>query len=398
LQIPVNGFHNAKHARATVVVALAGFLVNALWATVNVFVGHPFVATENALASAGFLVAYRLVRRERYDLAPFVTSVMFLLHMAFVALTFGYGSGAHQFLLLGTVIPYLVFSRPSRLAANSFAIISGLTYFACVVFKDQLPGVVVVGDEASMAIANAMFLLAILATTTAFFVSEMRKSDDALEAEYDRSEALLYNILPEGISVRLKHDPKATIADRLPDVAILFADLVGFTERSSKLPPEEVVKFLNQVFTEFDELAGKHGLEKIKTIGDAYMVAAGVPDPCEDPVHRAADMALDMLATAAEIPDGVQVRIGLHVGPAVAGVIGTRKLFYDVWGETVNMASRMESHGDAGRIQVTQSAREALAQDYVLESRGAVNLKGLGPTETWWLIGRAKAAYGHPCR
>ncbi len=392
MQVPANGVRDAKHARATIVVALAGFVVNALWATANVIAGDPFVATENAVVSAGFLIAYRLVHHERYRLAPFVTVVVFLLHMAFVALTFGYGSGAHQFFLLGTVIPYLVFSRSFRLAANSFALISGLAYFSCVVFKEQLPGVVVVGDEASMAILNAVFLLAILATTTAFFVSEMRKSDDALEAEYERSEALLYNLLPEKISVRLKHHPKATIADRLPDVAILFADLVGFTEQSSKLSPEEVVKFLNQVFTEFDELAGKHGLEKIKTIGDAYMAAAGVPDPCEDPVHRVADMSLDMLTMTAEMPDGVQLRIGLHTGPVVAGVIGNRKLFYDVWGETVNMASRMESHGDAGRIQVTQSIREALANDYYFEPRGSVNLKGLGSTETWWLTGRAKAA------
>ncbi len=394
MQVSANRFQDAKHARATLIVALAGFLVNALWAVVNVFAGDPFVATENALVSAGFLVAYSLGRQERNNLAPFVTSAVFLLHMTFVAFTFGYESGAHQFFLLGTVIPFLVFARSFRLAASGFAAISGLAYLACVGFRDQLPGVVVVGDEASMAIANAVSLLAILAATTAFFVSEMRKSDDALEAEYGRSEALLYNLLPEKISARLKNEPKATIADRLPDVAILFADLVGFTDRSSKLPPEEVVAFLNQVFTKFDALAGKHGLEKIKTIGDAYMVAAGAPDPCENPVQRVADLALDMIASAAQMPNDVEVRIGLHAGPAVAGVIGNTKLFYDVWGKTVNMASRMESHGEAGRIQMTQSAREALSNDYVLEPRGTVELKGFGPTDTWWLIGKAVSDQG----
>lgn len=398
MQVSANKFQDAKHARATLIVALAGFLVNALWAVVNVFGGDLFVTTENALVSAAFLVAYTLGRQEKNNLAPFVTSAVFLLHMTFVAFTFGYESGAHQFFLLGTVIPFLVFARPFRLAASGFAVISGLAYFACVVFRDQLPGVVVVGDEASMAIANALFLLTILAATTVFFVSEMRKSDDALETEYGRSEALLYNLLPEKISARLKNEPKSTIADRLPNVAILFADLVGFTERSSKLPPEEVVEFLNQVFTKFDALAGKHGLEKIKTIGDAYMVAAGAPDPCENPVHRVADLALDMIAAAAEMPNGVEVRIGLHVGPAVAGVIGNSKLFYDVWGKTVNMASRMESHGEAGRIQMTQSAREALSNDYVLEPRGTVKLKGLGPTDTWWLVGKAVSGKVQTCR
>lgn len=212
-----------------------------------------------------------------------------------------------------------------------------------------------------------------------------------LEAEYDRSEKLLYNLLPEDIAVRLKLEPDQTIADSLPKVAILFADIVDFTPRASKLPPEDVVGFLNKIFRLFDELADKHGLEKIKTIGDAYMVAAGMPSPVGDPVHRVAEMALDVQRSVAEMspdfPDGLQVRIGLHAGPAVAGVIGNQKLFYDVWGETVNTASRMESHGEPGRIQVTGAAKEELEADYDFEPRGVVEIKGLGSVKTWFLIG-----------
>lgn len=216
----------------------------------------------------------------------------------------------------------------------------------------------------------------------------------ALEVEHARSEALLYNLLPEQIAERLKVEPDRTIADSLPKVAILFADIVAFTPRASKLPPEDLVRFLNEIFREFDVLAETHGLEKIKTIGDAYMVAAGLPLPVDDPVHRVARLALDMQRSVANmssrLPGGLQLRIGFHVGPAVAGVVGNQKLFYDVWGETVNTASRMASHGEPGRIQVTGAAKDELESDYDFERRGVVEIKGVGSVETWFLSG-AKA-------
>ena len=177
---------------------------------------------------------------------------------------------------------------------------------------------------------------------------EVESQRAELEREHSRSEALLYNLLPKDIAARLKLEPNRTIADSLPQVAILFADIVDFTPRAAILPPEKVVGFLNRIFSAFDELAEKHGLEKIKTIGDAYMVAAGIPSPVGDPIHRVAEMALEMQQTveemSSEFPEGLKVRIGLHAGPAVAGVIGNRKLFYDVWGETVNTASPSFPH------------------------------------------------------
>lgn len=218
-------------------------------------------------------------------------------------------------------------------------------------------------------------------------------AERALEIEYARSEDLLYSLLPREIAGRLKAEPHMTIADSLPNVAIVFADIANFTPMSSKLDPQKVVELLNNVFTEFDALADGHQMEKIKTIGDAYMVAAGMPNAVGNPAHRAATMALDMLdvalASSNVVPDGIEIRIGLHVGPVVAGVIGNRKLFYDVWGETVNTASRMESYSVPGRILVTPAARAQLGDDFTFEKRGEIDVKGIGKVDTWWLTGRA---------
>ncbi|SPJ29190.1 adenylate/guanylate cyclase domain-containing protein [Falsiruegeria mediterranea] len=225
---------------------------------------------------------------------------------------------------------------------------------------------------------------------------EVESQRAELAKEHAKSEALLYNLLPADIAARLKLEPDRTIADSLPRVAILFADIVDFTPRAVSLPPEDVVGFLNKIFSAFDELAEKHGLEKVKTIGDAYMVAAGMPSPVGDPVHRVAEMALDMqrvvIEMSSEFPEGLEVRIGLHAGPAVAGVIGSRKLFYDVWGETVNTASRMESLGEPGRIQVTAEVKAELEPGFQFVPRGLVDVKGIGEVETWWLSGKQAAA------
>ncbi len=224
----------------------------------------------------------------------------------------------------------------------------------------------------------------------------LRRSEDAEKAlakEHDRSEALLASLLPAQIVARLKDQPGAVIADQNPEVTILFADIVGFTQKAASMSPEALVTYLNRIFTAFDDLTARHGLEKIKTIGDAYMVAAGMPTPRADHAQAAAAMALDMLAAtdrlSVETGEAVQVRIGLHSGPAVAGVIGTTKVFYDVWGDTVNTAARMESHGEAGRIQITEGTRAALGDTFDFAPRGVVEVKGKGPVEAFWLTGRA---------
>lgn len=231
---------------------------------------------------------------------------------------------------------------------------------------------------------------------------ELRSLYDRLLAEQELSERLLLNLLPCSIAERLKARPDLIasgdpelIADSFPDVTVLFADIVAFTRFSAGMSPEQLVAVLNEIFTEFDTIADHHGLEKIKTIGDAYMAAAGLPEPAPDHAVRAAQMALDMTEAFMHFNRrtgfNLQMRIGINSGPVVAGVIGKRKFIYDLWGAAVNIASRMESHGVAGRVQVTDATRRLLGESFLFEERGAIEAKGIGTLHTWFLTGRNPA-------
>lgn len=214
---------------------------------------------------------------------------------------------------------------------------------------------------------------------------------EALELERQKSESLLLNVLPKAIAERLKRG-ETTIVDSLPEVTVLFADLVDFTLLAAQRPSVEVVKLLDDIFSAFDQLAQVQGLEKIKTIGDAYMVVGGLPTPRSDHVEAVAEVALDMVECVAARFAGfvppIQIRIGINTGPVIAGVIGRHKFNYDLWGDTVNTASRMESHSLPGRIQVTDATRARLADRYRFEPRGEIEVKGKGCVNTWFLIGR----------
>ena len=222
-----------------------------------------------------------------------------------------------------------------------------------------------------------------------------REMVEALRVEKERSEQLLLNILPRAIVARL-NGGETVIADQLWNVTILFADLVGFTRLSSRLSAADLVRLLNGLFSEFDRLALDLGVEKIKTVGDAYMVAGGLPEPRPDHAHAVADMALAMVETVErmnrDLPAPLQMRIGIHSGDVVAGVIGTHKFVYDIWGDAVNVASRMESHSLPNRIQVSAATRDHLRESFRLEPHGSIDVKGKGLMETYFLLGRADAA------
>jgi class 3 adenylate cyclase len=215
------------------------------------------------------------------------------------------------------------------------------------------------------------------------------KQRDRLAKENER---LLLNILPEPIADRLR-EGEPLIADRFDDVTLMFADIVEFTRLSASMSPHELVGVLNEVFTVFDGLVDRYGLEKVKTIGDAYMVVGGMTDRSDDHTTRITDMALDLADSVGRIEAAARLsisfRIGIHCGAVVAGVIGTKRFIYDVWGDTVNLASRMESHGVPGRVQVTDAVAERLRGSYRLEERGLINVKGKGPTPTYFVLGRS---------
>jgi class 3 adenylate cyclase len=211
---------------------------------------------------------------------------------------------------------------------------------------------------------------------------------------YRENERLLLSILPAPIAVRLKAG-EGRIADHFPDVSVLFADIVDFTKLSDGMPPEPLVTLLNDLFTEFDELARRHKVEKIKTIGDCYMAVCGVPMKHEAHAAALADMALAMIEALKQFNEthncSLRLRMGINTGPVVAGVIGRSKFIYDLWGDTVNIASRMEASGAPGRIQVTEAVQRALAANFDLEERGEVEIKGKGKLRTWWIVGRKSA-------
>ncbi len=207
-----------------------------------------------------------------------------------------------------------------------------------------------------------------------------------LEVEQERSEALLRNVLPAGVVKRLRQG-ETVIADHFDDVTVLFCDLVGFTALSARLEPAETLQLLNEIFSGFDLLAEENGLEKIKTIGDAYMVVGGIPEPVEDHARRVVKMARGMagVVAAAGRGEALGVRIGIDTGPAVAGIIGTRKFFYDVWGDTVNTASRLEASCEPGRIHLSSAARDAVGSGLSFESRPPIEVHGKGLMRTFYL-------------
>jgi guanylate cyclase len=218
-----------------------------------------------------------------------------------------------------------------------------------------------------------------------YFVHQRDLALGLLRSEREKSEALLLNILPKDIASILKNESR-TIADHFDGASILFADVVDFTPMSAKMSPTELVELLNEVFSYFDTLVEKYDVEKIKTIGDCYMVASGVPRPRPDHAHVLARLALDMRAFVNQRPFGaykVSLRIGINSGSVVAGVIGRKKFIYDLWGDAVNTASRMESHGSDGSIQITRATYELIKSDFVCESRGTVYVKGKGEMEAW---------------
>jgi guanylate cyclase len=270
------------------------------------------------------------------------------------------------------------------------SVVSGLLDSTFAATPPQIPQGLITG----MFVLNFFGVVYVTYLSLGYFIRERERTHAALELEQEKSEGLLLNILPSEVATRLKAGEEV-IADRVEGVTILFADLVGSTELSERLTANQLVQVLNDIFTPFDDLADRLGLEKIKTLGDAYMVVGGLPVARVDHVEAIADMALamreELVGHAVPGFGQLRMRYGIHTGPVVAGVIGKRKFSYDLWGDTVNTAARMESHGIPGAIQVTEDVYETLRDRYSFTPRGPVQIRGKGEMTTYLLEGRFAA-------
>ena len=336
------------------------------------------------LISFALLVAAPLIRPRAFPAAVVLVGIVSCAtNLAAHGASGGY-SGGLWFLAWFVIIPLSMFLAGSSRIGISFALLSAVLCLVAAFLEPAFAGRAFAMPPVARVISNTFVVLAIMAVCSGwsfYFVNQ-------LDAARDRADSLLLNVLPAPIAARLKHDA-STIADGFREVTILFADIVNFTALSADADPVVVVSFLNDIFSDFDDLAARHGLEKIKTVGDAYMVAGGLPVPRADHCEAVVAFGLDMLATAqrhiAWNGGPVKLRVGVNTGPVVAGVIGRRKFIYDLWGDAVNTASRMESNGLADFIQVTAAVRDRLAGKYTFEARPPMPIKGKGDMITYIL-------------
>ncbi|WP_254902507.1 adenylate/guanylate cyclase domain-containing protein [Mycobacterium simiae] len=344
------------------------------------------------IATATIFAAIPLLHRFGELVAPLTFIAVAYLSMSFICWHLGTATGIQFYFLIAAAGAVMVMGvNRIGLAIATGGIGIGLVIaleFTVPANTGQQPQWTIALSFVVNAISAGVMALAIVW----FGLRQIASAEAAMEREYARSEALLANILPASIAQRLKEHPDGVIADRYEDASILFADIAGYTQRASETTPEELVAFLDDLYCSLDELVNRHGLEKIKTSGDAYIVVSGVPQRRPDHLEALAELALDIADTVAGLTDSraraIPVRIGLASGPVVAGVVGSQRFFYDVWGDAVNVASRMESTASVGRIQAPQAVYERLTDHFTFVERGDVDIKGKGVMHTWYLVGR----------
>jgi adenylate cyclase len=344
------------------------------------------------LASGVIFLLIPLLYRFGELVAPLVFFFVAFASITVVCWHLGTGSGLPFYYLVAATIMVLILGIDHILLASVLAALGAAMVIALELLVPYNTGVQPDWAFRSGFILSVISAWVMVVAVVWYALRETRRARLAMEAEYERSERLLTNILPATIAQRLKDPSRNIIADKYDDASILFADIAGYTKRASDTTPSDLVRFLDRLYTDLDALVDRHGLEKVKTSGDSYMVVSGVPEPRDDHIEALACLALDMADAVADLRDpqgrAVPLRIGLAAGPVVAGVVGARKFFYDVWGDAVNVAARMETTDVEGRIQVPQEVYERLNHKFLLEERGKVDVKGKGVMHTWYLVGR----------
>ncbi|WNG90310.1 adenylate/guanylate cyclase domain-containing protein [Mycobacterium sp. ITM-2016-00317] len=388
--------HRAERAgRRARVLIIASWIASAASVAFGVFqlaLGGPlwWLGAVNLACAVAFLTIPRLCRFGEL-VAPLVFVTFAYVSVGFICYHVGTGSGLQFFFLAAASLLVLVLGIERIVLASAIAAVGAAITIGLEVLvphdRGLGPAWTLTAGFVTAVVTSGVMIVA----TIWYTMREIYRAEAAMDAEYERSERLLTNILPEAIAERLKAPTRTVIADAYDDASILFADIAGYTKRASDTGPAELVRFLDRLFTDLDALVDRHGLEKVKTSGDSYMVVSGVPVPRADHIEALAHFALDMADAVADLKDprgrDVPLRIGMATGPVVAGVVGAKKFFYDVWGDAVNVASRMESTDIEGRIQVPHNVYQRLHQRFVFVERGVVEVKGKGPMRTWYLVG-----------
>ena len=381
--------------RTLFIAGLVGATFHACFVAIFWAIQSPRMAVINVASLSIFVLAWLMNRRGRYFSAMTIIIMEVLGHQVLAVMHLGWDAGFQYYVVALPAV--LFFLPPGRMGfkVGLNVLIAG-TFLALVTLGRMTspshpvaPSILSVLES-----VNILAVFGLVGLFSGIFAETAHRAEARMSEALAKAEHLLHNILPVPIAARLKDDD-SVIADGFDEASVLFADMVGFTTLSQQVSPTELVRLLNDIVSELDELTGRLGLEKIKTIGDCYMVAAGIPLPRPDHASAVAEFGLQMMnvivAYNEEHGTDLQFRVGINSGPVVAGIIGTRKFIYDLWGDTVNTASRMESHGLSGEVQITAATRNLLGDSYILEPRGPLEIKGKGAMETWLIKGRRES-------
>jgi len=373
---------------ATVTIPLA-LIIHLLYIPLFYWMGLPVLVVYNIVSTGAWFLVLHLVRRVRFNEAWCVFTTEIFIQAILCVLYAGWAFGYQYYLFTLVGISFLLPNNTKL--SMTIAVLAILEFGVLAIWANDSPTNLTTPFMFTCRVVNSCCAFAILLFIETFHQKIILETEQKLGAAMATNEELLQNVFPNKILETLK-DQKGIIAERFESATVLFADIVNFTPLSEKLSAIEIVYLLDKLFSRFDGLVRMHGLEKIKTIGDAYMVASGVPVRVDNHAELMADFALDFLDCLEQFNRennlSLQMRIGINSGPVVAGVIGKWKFLYDLWGDCVNTAARMEGHGVPGEIQITENTRNLIVDQFEIQERGTIDIKGKGMMKTYLLKGR----------
>jgi class 3 adenylate cyclase len=366
--------------------------VHTVWLFLFYFLGFKNMALFNIFSILAFLLCLYLNKKRKFLLAVSIATIEILLHQVLAVIFLGLTTGFQNYLFALIFLPFLTDKKnlPIKFLLSASIIV---TYMYLDFNFKMIAPIYMVEENIALCFneINILFSLLLICVWAYYFNNSVNIAEEALEKEQEKAENLLHNILPIPIAAQLR-EGRVSIAEGFDVATVLFLDIVGFTKLSSSKTPNELVDILNIIFSQIDDLCEKYKLEKIKTIGDSYMVASGIPEFHPDHAIQMADFSLELQKVFSdinkELGTSLQIRTGINSGPVVAGVIGKKKFIYDLWGDAVNVASRMESHGVIGKVQVSDSTYQLLKGHFTLSDNGEKEIKGKGPMKTYILEAR----------